>query len=119
VGEEIELQIVETGTPVEATVVDIVRGKCKDLVPVDRIRSDAIRQRWQRMADRDCIQIAVDVGGMVYYLFPIVVSNNPRSTFYRLLKAYGTKDGNVYRLKKGSRIKVVINERGFPRVYLP
>jgi hypothetical protein len=114
-----ELEVAEIGTPIEAEVVDIMRGKCIEFPAVQRIRNEAIKQRWLERKDAECIQLVVKVNNTVYTLFPIRVSNNPRSTFYRLLKTYGAKEGNIYRLKKGARIKVTITDRGFPRVFLP
>jgi len=114
-----ELTIAETGTPIEAKVVEIRRKKCGEFDVINKIRNENIKQRWLQNKDRDCIQLVVDVGGMVFELFPIRVSNNPRSTYYKLLKKYGEKQGNVYRLRPGMTIKVVFSERGFPRLYIP
>jgi hypothetical protein len=114
-----ELEVAEIGTPIEAEVVDVLRGKCKEFPVVQRIRNEAIKQRWMERGDAECIQLVVKVNNATYVLFPIRVSNNPRSTFYRLLKTYGVKEGNIYKLKKGSKIKVTVTDRGFPRVYLP
>ena len=114
-----ELEIAEIGTPIEAEVVDVLRGKCIEFPAVQRIRNEAIKQRWLERKDAECIQLVVKVNNTTYALFPIRVSNNPRSTFYRLLKTYGVKEGNIYKLKKGTKIKVTITDRGFPRVYLP
>jgi hypothetical protein len=115
----LELEVAETGTPIEAEVVDMLRGKCKEFPVVQRIRNEAIKQRWIERGDTECIQLVVKVNNTTYTLFPIRISNNPRSTFYRLLKTYGAKEGNIYKLKKGAKIKVTITDRGFPRVYLP
>ena len=114
-----ELTIAETGTPIDAKVIEIRRKKCGEFDVVSRIRNETIRQRWQQYADRECIQLVVDVGGMTFELFPIRISNNPRSTYYKLLKKYGEKQGNVYRLKPGMTVKVIFSERGFPRLYIP
>jgi len=114
-----ELEVAEIGTPIEAEVVDVLRGKCVEFPAVQRIRNEAIKQRWLERKDAECIQLIVKVNNTTYALFPIRVSNNPRSTFYRLLKTYGVKEGNIYKLKKGTKIKVTITDRGFPRVYLP
>jgi len=114
-----ELAAAETGTPMDAKVVEIRRAKCREFPVIQRIRSEAIKQRWLQYGDRDCIQLVVDVGGVTFELFPIRVSNNPRSTFYRLLKRHGQKEGNVYRLKPGMTVKITVTERGFPRLYMP
>jgi hypothetical protein len=114
-----ELEVAEIGTPIEAEVVDVLRGKCAEFPVVQRIRNEAIKQRWLERKDAECIQLVVKVNNATYTLFPLRVSNNPRSTFYRLLKTYGVKEGNIYKLKKGSKIKVTVTDRGFPRVYLP
>jgi hypothetical protein len=114
-----ELEVAEIGTPIEAEVVDVLRGKCAEFPVVQRIRNEAIKQRWLERKDAECIQLVVKVNNATYALFPIRISNNPRSTFYRLLKTYGIKEGNIYKLKKGSKIKVTVTDRGFPRVYLP
>jgi len=109
----------EVGAPVEAEIVEIRRGKCKDFDVINKIRNETIKQRWLQYGDRDCIQLVVNIAGVNYALFPLRVSNNPRSTLYRLLKKYGVKEGNVYKLKPGMKIKVVFTERGFPRLYIP
>jgi hypothetical protein len=114
-----ELTVAETGTPIDAEIVEIRRKKCGEFPVVQRIRNEVIKQRWQQYADRECIQLVVNVAGINYELFPIRVSNNPRSTFYRLLKKYGIKEGNVYKLKPGMKVKIVLSERGFPRLYIP
>jgi hypothetical protein len=114
-----ELAIAETGTPIDAKVVEIRRAKCREFPVVERIRNEAIKQRWLQYGDRDCIQLVVDVDGVTFELFPIRVSNNPRSTFYRLLKRHGQKEGNVYRLKPGMTVKITVTDRGFPRLYMP
>jgi hypothetical protein len=114
-----ELEIAEIGTPIEAEVVNVLRGKCIEFPVVQKIRNEGIKQRWLERKDAECIQLVVKVNNTIYALFPIRVSNNPRSTFYRLLKTYGVKEGNIYKLKKGSKIKVTITDRGFPRVYIP
>jgi hypothetical protein len=114
-----ELEVAEISVPIEAEIVDVLRGKCKEFPVVQRIRNEAIKQRWMERGDAECIQLVVKVNNTTYTLFPIRVSNNPRSTFYRLLKTYGAKEGNIYKLKKGSKIKVTVTDRGFPRVYLP
>jgi hypothetical protein len=114
-----ELTIAETGTPIDAEVVEIRKKKCKEFPVVERIRNQTIKERWMQYGDRDCIQLVVNVAGINYELFPIRVSNNPRSTFYRLLKKYGVKEGNVYKLKPGMKVKIVLSERGFPRLYIP
>jgi hypothetical protein len=119
---EIELEglvATEVGTPVEAEIVEIRRGKCKEFDVINKIRNETIKQRWMQYGDRDCIQLVINVAGVNYALFPLRVSNNPRSTLYRLLKKYGIKEGNTYRLKPGMKIKVVFTERGFPRLYIP
>lgn len=113
-----ELSIVEGGIPVEATITGIYKDRCGNLVPLNRIRNDRIRERWMQVKDRVCVQLEIEVSGMRYLLFPMVVSNNPRSTFYRLVKQYGEKESGVRKLKKGSKIKVVFTERGFPRPYV-
>ena len=109
----------EVGAPVEAEIVEIRRGKCKEFDVINKIRNETIKQRWMQYGDRDCIQLVVNIAGVNYALFPLRVSNNPRSTLYRLLKKYGVKEGNVYKLKPGMKIKVVFTERGFPRLYIP
>jgi hypothetical protein len=114
-----ELVIAETGVPLDAEIVEIRRKKCNEFPVIERIRNEAIKQRWLQYGDRDCIQLVVNVAGINYELFPIRVSNNPRSTFYRLLKRYGQKEGNVYKLKPGMKVKIVITDRGFPRLYMP
>jgi len=114
-----ELAIAETGTPIDAKVIEVRRKKCKEFPVIEKIRNQAIKERWLQYGDRDCVQLVVDVGGMAFELFPIRVSNNPRSTYYKLLKKYGQKEGNVYRLRPGAVIKVVFTERGFPRLYIP
>jgi hypothetical protein len=114
-----ELEVAEIGTPIEAEVVDVLRGKCVEFPVVQKIRNEAIKQRWLERKDAECIQLVVKVNNTTYALFPIRISNNPRSTFYRLLKTYGVKEGNIYKLKKGSKIKITVTDRGFPRVYLP
>jgi len=112
------LMALETGAVVEATIKDIIRGKCKEFPAVQKIRNEQIRQRWEQTGDAECIQLTVDVDGIEYILFPIKISNNPRSTYYRLLKKYGEKKDGKISLKKGSKIKIIITERGFPRPYL-
>jgi hypothetical protein len=114
-----ELEVAEISVPIEAEIVDVLRGKCKEFPVVQRIRNEAIKQRWMERGDAECIQLIVKVNNTTYALFPIRISNNPRSTFYRLLKTYGIKEGNIYKLRKGTKIKVTITDRGFPRVYLP
>jgi hypothetical protein len=114
-----ELEVAEIGTPIEAEIMDIMRGKCVEFPAVQRIRNEAIKQRWLERKDAECIQLVVKVNNATYTLFPVRVSNNPRSTFYRLLKKYGQKEGNIYRLKKGTKIKIVFTDRGFPRLYIP
>jgi len=114
-----ELEVAEIGTPIEAEIVDVLRGKCREFPVIQRIRNEAIKQRWLERGDAECIQLVVKVNNTTHVLFPIRISNNPRSTFYRLLKTYGTKEGNIYKLKKGSKIRVTVTDRGFPRVYLP
>jgi len=114
-----ELEIAETGTPVEGEIIDILRGKCTEFPTVQRIKNQTIKQRWMERGDADCIQLVVKVNNTTYALFPIRVSNNPRSTFYRLLKKYGQKEGNIYKLRKGTKIKIVFTDRGFPRLYIP
>jgi hypothetical protein len=114
-----ELTVAETGVPVEAEIVAIISGKCIDFPAVQRIRNEAIKQRWLERENAECIQITIKVDNTEYTLFPIRKSQNTRSTFYRLLKTYGEKIGNKYVLKPGAKIKVVFTERGFPRVYLP
>ena len=119
--DEVELEevgIVETGIPVEAEIVAIYKDKCGALVPIEKIRNDRIRERWMQYKDRQCIQLEIDIGGFKYLLFPIVISQNPRPTYYRLVKQYGTKEGGVRKLKRGTKIKVVFTERGFPRPYI-
>ena len=114
-----ELAVAETGVPVEAEITGIVVQKCIEFPQIQRIKNEAIRQRWLERKDAKCVQITVKTEAGEYTLFPIRISNNPRSTFYRLLKKYGQKEGNVYKLKPGMKIKIVFTERGFPRVYLP
>jgi len=115
----LELEVAEIGTPIEAEIVDILHGKCAEFPAVQRIRNQAIKQRWMERGDAECIQLVVKVNNTTHALFPIRVSNNPRSTFYRLLKKYGQKEGNIYKLRKGVKIKVVFTDRGFPRLYMP
>jgi hypothetical protein len=115
----LELEVAETGTPIEAEIVDMLRGKCVEFPAVQRIRNEGIKQRWMERGDADCIQLVVKVNNATYTLFPLRISNNPRSTFYRLLKKYGQKEGNIYKLKKGTKIKIVFTDRGFPRLYIP
>jgi hypothetical protein len=115
----LELEVAETGTPIEAEIVDMLRGKCTEFPVVQKIRNEAIKQRWLERKDADCIQLIVRVNNATYTLFPLRVSNNPRSTFYRLLKKFGTKEGNIYKLRKGTKIKIVFTDRGFPRLYIP
>jgi len=114
-----ELEIAETGTPIEAEIVDMLRGKCIEFPAVQKIRNEGIKQRWLERKDVECIQLMVKVNNTTYALFPIRISNNPRSTFYRLLKKYGQKEGNIYKLRKGAKIKIVFTDRGFPRLYIP
>jgi hypothetical protein len=114
----LELEVAETGTPIEAEIVDMLRGKCVEFPVVQRIRNEAIKQRWLERKNADCIQLVVKVNNATYTLFPLRVSNNPRSTFYRLLKKYGQKEGNIYKLRKGTKVKIVFTERGFPRLYI-
>ncbi len=114
-----ELAVAETGQPIEAEIIEIFTDKCKDFPIIQKIRNEAIKQRWLERGDAKCIQLVVRVDGQEYALFPIRISNNPRSNYYRLLKTYGKKEGSVYRLGKGAKIKVVFTERGFPRVYIP
>ena len=114
-----ELEVAETGIPVEGEIIDILRGKCAEFPVVQRIRNQAIKQRWMERGDAECIQLVVKVNNTTHALFPIRVSNNPRSTFYRLLKKYGQKEGNIYKLRRGAKIKVVFTDRGFPRLYIP
>jgi len=114
-----ELEIAETGTPIEAEIVDMLRGKCVEFPAVQRIRNETIKQRWLERKDAECIQLVVKVNNATYTLFPIRVSNNPRSTFYRLLKRYGQKEGGIYKLRRGVKVKVVFTDRGFPRLYIP
>jgi hypothetical protein len=114
-----ELEVAEIAVPIEAEIVDVLRGKCKEFPVVQRIKNEAIKQRWLERGESDCIQLVVKVNNTTYALFPIRISNNPRSTFYKLLKTYGVKEGNIYKLKKGSKIKITVTDRGFPRVYLP
>jgi len=108
------LEVAEVGTPVEAVVEDVLRGKCAEFPVVQKAKSEAMKRK-----DAECIQLIVRMNNQVYALFPIRISNNPKSNFYKLLKQYGEKSGNVYRLRKGMKIKIVFNERGFPRVFLP
>ena len=105
--------------PVEGEIIDILRGKCAEFPVVQRIRNEAIKQRWMERKDAECIQLVVKVNNATYTLFPIRVSNNPRSTFYRLLKRYGQKEGGIYKLRRGVKVKVVFTDRGFPRLYIP
>jgi len=114
-----ELEVAEISVPIEAEIVDVLRGKCREFPVIQRIRNEAIKQRWLERGDAECIQLVVKVNNTTYALFPIRISNNPRSTFYRLLKTYGVKEGNIYKLKKGSKIKITVTDRGFPRAYLP
>jgi hypothetical protein len=114
----LELEVAETGTPIEAEIVDMLRGKCVEFPAVQKIRNEAIKQRWMERKDAECIQLIVKVNNATYTLFPLRVSNNPRSTFYRLLKKYGQKEGNIYKLRKGAKVKIVFTERGFPRLYI-
>jgi len=43
-----ELEVAEIAVPIEAEIVDVLRGKCKEFPVVQRIRNEAIKQRWLR-----------------------------------------------------------------------
>jgi len=107
--EKIEIAIPEPGIRMKAKVVGIKRGKLKELINIDAIRNDAIRERMKKNAERDAIQIEFEVGGAVYNR-TMLYSLNPRSNFYKLMKKLGGK------LQIGSEIEVIFDDRGRPRI---
>jgi hypothetical protein len=109
--EEIQFEVPVPGKMAKAKITKIVRGKLGVLIPIERIRNEAIKERLMQRADRDAIQIEVEHQG-IRSRMTMIVSSAPNSTFYRLMKKYKG------RLKVGDEIEVIFNDRGFPRPYL-
>lgn len=108
--EELNIKIPEVGTKVKAKIVGMRKGKLGELMDVERVRNDAIRERLMRNANRDALQLDLEVGGVIYQR-TMLWSLNPNSTMYKLIKKYGT-------LKVGMEIEVLITERGTPRIVI-
>jgi len=108
--EEFSIPTPEPGKVVKATITAIYKGKLKDLIDIEAIRNEVVKQRFKRNAGRDAIQIEFDVNGIKYRQV-FIITTNPRSNLVKLMKKYK-------KLKVGMEIDVVFNERGLPRIYL-
>jgi len=108
--EEFKLPVPEPGKVVKARITAIYKGKLKDLIDINAIRNEAIRERFKRNAGRDAIQIEFEYQG-VKFTQTFLISTNPRSNLVRLMKKYKA-------LKVGMEIDITFNERGRPRIYI-
>jgi len=106
--EEISIPLPKVGEKIKAKVKAIYRGRVEELVPIERIRNDVVRQRYENMKGREAIQLVLDIGGFeVRRTIPI--STRPNSRFYRLMKKYG-------KLRKGMEIEVTTDANGRLRI---
>jgi len=105
---EISIKLPKTGEVVKAKIKAILKGKIEELVPIERIRDERLRERYERMRGREAIQLVIDVGGMEFRrTIPISIRSNSR--FYRLMRKYG-------KLAKGMEIDVTMDANGRIRI---
>ena len=107
--EEYEAEVpLEPQSVYEATVIRIFKGKLKDLVDINAIRSDVVRERMKKNADRDALEVWYDVDGKQYKEV-VLISRHPNSKLVKILKTYG-------KLEKGMKIQVYTTKWGYPRI---
>ena len=92
----------------EATIIKIYRGKLKDFIDIDAIRKQEIRERMEKNADRDALEIWFQVENKQYKEV-VMISRHPNSKLVKLLRRYGA-------LKKGMKIQVYTTKWGYPRI---
>jgi len=111
--EEFEQEIpLEPQSVYEAEIVKIYRGKLKDFVDIEAIRRKDIRERMEKNADRDALEIwfkVVDKGVEKFYKEVVLVSRHPNSKLVMLLKTYG-------KIKVGMKVQVYTSKWGYPRI---
>jgi len=111
--EEFEQEIpLEPQSVYEAEIVKIYRGKLKDFIDIEAIRREDIRERMEKNADRDALEIWFKVKEdniEKFYKEIVLISRHPNSKLVKILRTYG-------KIKVGMKIQVFTTKWGYPKI---